>query len=105
MGRTTMGLVGCIARLLTDMTWPLKVLAMLSAFTSTAGKLSPAAGFVLTPLCNTTCTVTVLLWTSAAAPAKTGQDFVSDQSGVLKLTFYVGCMSQLQHCWRIPYVI
>lgn len=43
---TTMGLVGCIARLLTDIKWPLKVLARLRAFTSTGGKLSSATGLV-----------------------------------------------------------
>ena len=50
--RTTMGLVGCMARLLTDMRWPLKVLAKLSAFTSTAGKLNPATGLLLDPPCK-----------------------------------------------------
>ena len=49
---TTMGLVGCMARLLTDMRWPLKVLARLSALTSTAGKLNPATGLLLTPPCT-----------------------------------------------------
>ena len=51
-GHTTMGLVGCMARLLTDMRWPLKVLARFSAFTSTGGKLSPATGLLRTPPCT-----------------------------------------------------
>jgi len=55
-GHTTMGLVGCMARLLTDMRWPLKVLARFSAFTSTGGKLSPATGLLRTPPCTHTHT-------------------------------------------------
>ena len=49
---TTMGLVGCMARLLTDMRWPLKVLARFSTFTSTGGKLSPATGLLRTSPCT-----------------------------------------------------
>ncbi|KAA6428166.1 MAG: hypothetical protein FRX49_01762 [Trebouxia sp. A1-2] len=41
-----------MARLLTDMRWPLKVLARFSAFTSTGGKLSPATGLLRTPPCT-----------------------------------------------------
>jgi len=53
---TTMGLVGCMARLLTDMRWPLKVLAKFRAFTSTGGKLRPATRLLRTPPCTHTHT-------------------------------------------------
>ena len=46
---TTMGLVGCMAKLLTDIKWPLKVLAPLRALTSTGGKVSSATGFTRAP--------------------------------------------------------
>lgn len=58
-----MGLVGCMARLLTDIIWPLKVLARLSALTSTGGKLRAATGLGRAPpyTCHTHMAVDVAL--------------------------------------------
>lgn len=48
---TTMGLVGCSARLLTDMVWPLNVFCRLALLTSIGAKVMLAIGLSLGPAC------------------------------------------------------